>query len=154
MPLLGTNGALPLHQPSAVREKEELLLNNSNAAWFQPILVPIPGVRTRRLRVPFPTLRLRRQRGPLLVCFACMAVVLTVILLSRGLGRTEWDPESSDEPSTLVFRREDLQRIWSWEVASGHYPSSQSSAFSTQQKWSPADHLTSPEGNRFAGLSG
>jgi WD repeat and SOF domain-containing protein 1 len=154
MPLLGTNGALPLHQPSAVREKEELLLNNSNAAWFQPILVPIPGVRTRRLRVPFPTLRLRRQRGPLLVCFACMAVVLTVILLSRGLGRTEWDPESSDEPSTLVFRREDLQRIWSWEVASGHYPSSQSSAFSTQQKWSSADHLTSPEGNRFAGLSG
>ncbi|KAF7346844.1 Snorna binding protein [Mycena sanguinolenta] len=39
---------------------------------------------------------------------------------------TEWDEETSDEPSTLVFRREDLQRIWNWEIASGHYPSGQS----------------------------
>ncbi|KAJ7248571.1 glycosyltransferase family 32 protein [Mycena haematopus] len=126
MPLLGANHALPLHQPSAVREKEQLLSNNPNAALFQPVLVPIPGVSNRRLRLFFPTLRLRRQRGPLLVCFACMAVVLTVVLVSRGLGRTEWDPETSDEPSTLVFRREDLQRIWNWEIASGHFPSRQS----------------------------
>ncbi|KAF8208285.1 glycosyltransferase family 32 protein [Mycena galopus ATCC 62051] len=126
MPLLGTNGALPLHQSSAVREKEELLLNNPNAGFFQPILVPIPGVRNRRLRLLFPTLRFRRQRGPLLVCFACMAVVFTVILVSRSFGRTDWDPETSDEPSTLVFRREDLQRIWNWEIASGHFPSRQS----------------------------
>ncbi|KAJ6588431.1 glycosyltransferase family 32 protein [Mycena capillaripes] len=124
MPLLGSNGALPLHQSSAVREKEQLKSNN--AAWFQPVFVPIPGVRSRRLRVLFPSVRLRRQRGPLLVCFACMAVVLTVIVVSRGLGRTEWDPESSGEPSTLVFGREDLQQIWNWEIASGHFPSRQS----------------------------
>ncbi|KAF7346841.1 hypothetical protein MSAN_01823300 [Mycena sanguinolenta] len=125
-PLLGANGGLPLHQPSAVREKEELLSSNPNASLFQPVLVPIPGVRNRRLRLPVPTLRLRRQRDPLLVYFACMAVVLTVILVFRGFGRTEWDEETSDEPSTLVFRREDLQRIWNWEIASGHYPSGQS----------------------------
>ncbi|KAJ7868315.1 hypothetical protein B0H13DRAFT_2064493 [Mycena leptocephala] len=112
----------PLHKSSAVREKEEELLSN-NAGWFQP---PIPGVRKRRLRDLFPTVRLRRQRGPFLVCFACMAVVLTVILVSRGLGRTDWDQESSGEPPTLVFRREDLQRIWNWEIASGHFPSRQS----------------------------
>ncbi|KAJ7823657.1 glycosyltransferase family 32 protein [Mycena leptocephala] len=122
MPLLGVNGTLPLHKSSAVREKEEELLSN-NAGWFQP---PIPGVRKRRLRDLFPTVRLRRQRGPFLVCFACMAVVLTVILVSRGLGRTDWDQESSGEPPTLVFRREDLQRIWNWEIASGHFPSRQS----------------------------
>ncbi|KAF9535337.1 hypothetical protein CPB83DRAFT_841595 [Crepidotus variabilis] len=29
----------------------------------------------------------------------------------------------STSTSTLVFRRDDLQRIWRWEVASGHYPS-------------------------------
>ncbi len=32
-------------------------------------------------------------------------------------------------PPTLVHRREDLQRIWHWELASGHYPSRQRSAF-------------------------
>ncbi|KAJ7164995.1 glycosyltransferase family 32 protein [Mycena filopes] len=123
--MLGPGGALPLHQSSAVREKEELL-SNTNPGWFQPVLVPIPGVRSRRLRVLFPSLRLRRQRGPLLVCFACLAVVVTVILVSRGIGRSHWDQDSSEEPPTLVFRREDLKRIWNWEIASGHYPSGQS----------------------------
>ncbi|KAJ7130202.1 hypothetical protein C8R44DRAFT_665278 [Mycena epipterygia] len=124
MPLLGPSGALPLHS-SAVREKEQLLRSN-NPGWFQPVLVPIPGVRNRRLRVLLPSVRLRRQRGPLLVCFACMAVVLTVVLVSRSFGRTDWEPwppNSPEEPSTLVFRREDLQRIWGWEIASGHFPS-------------------------------
>ncbi|KAJ7135408.1 glycosyltransferase family 32 protein [Mycena crocata] len=121
MPLLGPGGALPLHS-SAVREKEALQRSN-NPGWLQPVFVPIPGVRTRRLRVLLPTIRLRRQRGPLLVCFACMAVVLTVVLVSRGVGRSDWPQNSPEEPSTLVFRREDLQRIWNWEIASGHYPS-------------------------------
>ena len=31
------------------------------------------------------------------------------------------------ERPTLVFRREDLQRIWHWEVSSGHFPSRQRS---------------------------
>jgi len=39
-----------------------------------------------------------------------------------------WGEESTtaSEPSTLVFRREDLQRIWNWEISSGHYPSRRS----------------------------
>ncbi|KAJ7216607.1 glycosyltransferase family 32 protein [Mycena pura] len=124
MPLLGSGGGLPLHS-SAVREKEQLKRASNAGAWLQPALLPVPGVRSRRLRVLIPTLCLRRQRGPLLACFACMALVLTVVLVSRSLGRSEWDP-SSQEPTTLVFRREDLQRIWQWEIASGHFPSRQS----------------------------
>ncbi|KAJ6612785.1 hypothetical protein B0H10DRAFT_2051038 [Mycena sp. CBHHK59/15] len=124
MPLLGPNGALPLHS-SAVLEKEKLQRLN-NAGWLQPVLMPIPGVRTRRLRVLVPSFRLRRQRGLLLVCFGCFAIVCTVILVSSGFGRTDWEPwsqNSPEEPSTLVFRRVDLQRIWNWEITSGHYPS-------------------------------
>ncbi|KAJ7481597.1 glycosyltransferase family 32 protein [Mycena latifolia] len=124
MPLLGPSGTLPLHS-SAVLEKEQLQRSN-NGGWLSPVLVPIPGVQSRRLRVLLPPIRLRRQRGPLLVCFACMAVVLTVVLVSRGFGRADWEPwpqNTPGEPPTLVFRREDLQRIWKWEIASGHFPS-------------------------------
>nr|GAT45971.1 predicted protein [Mycena chlorophos] len=121
--MLGATGALPFHS-SAVREKEKLRRAQNGAAWVQPVLVPIPGVPNRRLRLPLPALRLRRQRGPLLVCFACMAVVLTVVLVSRSFGRGDWDPSGGREPPTLVFRRDDLQRIWQWEIASGHFPSS------------------------------
>lgn len=28
-------------------------------------------------------------------------------------------------PSTLVFSRSELQRVWQWEIARGHYPSYQ-----------------------------
>ncbi|KAJ7507259.1 glycosyltransferase family 32 protein [Mycena galericulata] len=123
MPLLGS-GALPLHS-SAVLEKEQLQRSINNATWLRPVLIPIPGVRTRRLRVLVPSLRVRRHRGPLLVCFACLAVVITVVLVSRNFGRNEWEPPS-EEPPTLVFHREDLQRIWNWEIASGHFPSGHS----------------------------
>ncbi|KAF8585562.1 hypothetical protein K439DRAFT_1632567 [Ramaria rubella] len=30
----------------------------------------------------------------------------------------------SGDPPTLVYAREDLQRVWEWEIASGHFPSS------------------------------
>ncbi|KAJ7291170.1 glycosyltransferase family 32 protein [Mycena rebaudengoi] len=122
MPLLGPSGALPLHS-SAVREKAALQ-RATNAAWVQPTQVAIPGVRNRRLRLLVPSLRFRRSRGPLLACVACFAVVLTVVLVSRGFGRS--DHNSSQEPPTLVFARDDLQRVWKWEIASGHYPSRRS----------------------------
>lgn len=72
---------------------------------------------------------MRRKRGPFLVALACVAVFLTVVLVTK-LSRNDWggDSNSSSEPPTLVFQREDLQRIWKWEIASGHYPSTQSSA--------------------------
>ena len=117
--------------------------HSSLSGWTRPISLPIPGVRTRRLRIlvpnagPFNQLRvarMRRKRGPLLVALACLAVFFTVVVVTKSFGRSDWSDQwtssSSGDPPTLVFKREDLQRIWRWEVASGHYPSSQSSMFS------------------------
>ncbi|GLB39831.1 putative glycosyltransferase sugar-binding region containing DXD motif [Lyophyllum shimeji] len=128
------NGILPNHS-SAVEEKFHRA--NSSSSWTRPVSLPIPGVRTRRLRILVPNVgsfqqlrgtRVRRSRGPLLVCFACMALFLTVMMFSKNQRHHEWPenwPPTTSESSTLVFRREDLQRIWKWEIASGHFPSSQ-----------------------------
>ena len=70
---------------------------------------------------------MRRKRGPLLVAVACLAVFFTVLLVTKSFGWSDWGDQwqsgASLEPPTLVFKREDLQRIWKWEIASGHYPS-------------------------------
>ena len=132
------NGILPNHS-SAVQEKLHRS-NNGSASWTKPVLLPIPGVRTRRLRIFVPNVtsfqqmrgsRVRRSRRPLLLCFACMALILIVVVLRSQSSRqwTEnWPPPIGDS-STLVFRREDLQRIWKWEVASGHFPSRMTSTW-------------------------
>ncbi|KAK7053032.1 hypothetical protein VNI00_004353 [Paramarasmius palmivorus] len=54
-----------------------------------------------------------------------MAMVATVMLFSRNVGAPEWSESWTPvgDPPTLVYRREDLQRIWNWEIESGHYPS-------------------------------
>jgi DDB1- and CUL4-associated factor 13 len=141
------NGTLPHHSPSrssAIEEKRHLVNANTQAhGWFRLVHVHIPGVRNRRLRLilpnfgPFNQLRMarvRRSRGPLLVCLACMAFFITVMLVSRKDSSTNnWSPDnwptSIDDASTLVFKREDLQRIWKWEIASGHFPSRQPSTW-------------------------
>ncbi|KAF8153230.1 glycosyltransferase family 32 protein [Crassisporium funariophilum] len=127
---------LPSHS-SAVEEKLERQHRSHSAnSWTRPVSLSIPGVRTRRLRIlvpnagPFNQLRvsrMRRKRGPIMVAMACLAVFLTVVIVSKGMGRSDWRDGngSDDEPSTLVFKRADLQQIWKWEVASGHYPSTQ-----------------------------
>ncbi len=104
--------------------------HKSQPSWTKQVLVPIPGVPTRRLRIIVPnSTRISRKRGLLLICLACLAMVLTVTALRKGFGRQErWEPFTPREPSTLVYRRDDLQRIWEWEIASGHYPSKRSSA--------------------------
>ncbi|KAF7347924.1 Glycosyltransferase family 32 protein [Mycena venus] len=53
-----------------------------------------------------------------------VAMVFAMFALAKRFGTEEktW-PAFTNDPPTLVFRREDLQRIWSWEIASGHYPS-------------------------------
>ncbi|KAF5384287.1 hypothetical protein D9615_003330 [Tricholomella constricta] len=126
------NGILPKHS-SAVEEK----FHRSSVSWTKPVSLPIPGVRTRRLRILVPNVgslgqlrgaRVRRSRGPILVCFACMALFLTVMVFSRNHSNRKWAenwPPSTADSSTLVFKREDLQRIWKWEIASGHFPSAQ-----------------------------
>ncbi|KAF9244600.1 hypothetical protein BU15DRAFT_59364 [Melanogaster broomeanus] len=124
-----TNG-LPTYS-SAVQEK--LHMHSRSTSWTVPVSLPIPGVRTRKLRLfmPNPTrvqqlglLRFGRRRGPLFICLLLIASIFTVFSFARKFGTEEkqWTPNFG-ESSTLVFGREDLQRIWKWEIASGHYPS-------------------------------
>lgn len=131
--------SLPIHS-SAVEEKRERQhrANGSLSGWTRPVLLPIPGVRTRRLRILLPNAvagslnhlrvaRMRRKRGPVFIAFVCFAIFISFIVLTKSIGRRsdwghQWQQPSGDPP-TLVFKREDLQKIWKWEIESGHYPS-------------------------------
>ena len=128
-----TNG-LPTYS-SAVQEK--MHRHTRTMSWTVPVSVPIPGVRTRRLRLfmPNPTRmqqlglsRFSRRRGSLIICFLLIASIFTFFSFARRFGPEEkqWTPNFG-ESSTLVFGREDIQRIWKWEIGSGHYPSKRES---------------------------
>lgn len=106
--------------------------------WFTTIAVPIPGVWSRRLRIPMLNLwrvhhssvsRFGRKRGSLLLCLALLSLLFAAFALAKRFGTQEkkWPGPFTGDPPTLVYKREDLQRIWRWEVASGHYPSRRSS---------------------------
>ncbi|KAI0673548.1 hypothetical protein C8Q78DRAFT_632019 [Trametes maxima] len=124
---------LPTHS-SAVREKWQRHYHSASS-WLVPISLPIPGVRTRRLRLMLPNVsrlyqstvaRFGRRKGRVLLVVAVIAIVLTAVTMFHP--RYHFVPEDRSwntyqEPTTLVYRREDLQRIWEWEVAAGHYPS-------------------------------
>ncbi|KAI0053359.1 hypothetical protein FA95DRAFT_1674386 [Auriscalpium vulgare] len=108
--------------------------------WKVTLLLPVPAaMRGRGLYICFPNLpaihrrtvaSFGRRRGTLILLFACISVVYLVFALSQRYGTTEaqWPtpyvPLFQGETSTLVYGREDLQKIWHWEIASGHYPSS------------------------------
>lgn len=54
------------------------------------------------------------------------AFVYFIFAVNRRFGGDDkgWAGSLSfPDPSTLVYRREDIQRIWEWEIAAGHYPS-------------------------------
>ncbi|KAH7928524.1 hypothetical protein BV22DRAFT_1102989 [Leucogyrophana mollusca] len=125
-----TNG-LPTYSSSAVQEK--MHRHSRSMSWTVPVSVPIPGVRSRRLRLfmPNPTRmhqlsvsRFGRRRGPFLLLIVLVASVFAVFSFARRFGTEEKQWTSNfGESSTLVFGRDDLQRIWNWEIDSGHYPS-------------------------------
>ncbi|KAF9450044.1 snoRNA binding protein [Macrolepiota fuliginosa MF-IS2] len=137
---------LPSHS-SAVEEKRAQKSHGAGLnSWTRPVYLAIPGVRTRRLRVLIPNLSflfpsnrgaiiignpppgsrimlVKRRRTPLLLAFATLAIFLTLLTLFRHRGSQSWVEEGGGESPTLVFRRKDLQKIWEWEIESGHYPS-------------------------------
>ncbi|KAI0274752.1 glycosyltransferase family 32 protein [Gloeopeniophorella convolvens] len=120
--------------PSSIHEKK--LRHAKASSWTIPIFLPIPGIRNRHLRIIVPNLsllhhlaisRFGRRRGNIVLFLVCASVVFTVFALTQRFGTEEkqWPaPLFPGEPPTLVFGRDDLQRIWRWEVQSGHYPSS------------------------------
>lgn len=109
---------------SAVREK--LGLRNPSP-WF--ISIQLPGrirllfLNPRRLH-QFSVSRFGRVKGSVILSLGFLALFLVFFALAKRFGTREkrW-PRPFGPPSTLVYRREDLQRIWQWEIASGHYPS-------------------------------
>ncbi|KZT30613.1 glycosyltransferase family 32 protein [Neolentinus lepideus HHB14362 ss-1] len=116
---------------SAVQEK---LHRHSAGPLFTLITLPIPGVPGRRLRVPVINparlqqcgIRSGRKRGPVLLCLAIFAMIYATFALAKRWGSHEkqWPTPFQGPTSTLVFKRDDLQWIWEWEILSGHYPSS------------------------------
>ncbi|KAG6832315.1 hypothetical protein H0H92_003548 [Tricholoma furcatifolium] len=66
----------------------------------------------------------RRAGSAVLLFFLLLLVVICFALTKRfGTRAKKWPRPFIGDPSTLIFEREDLQRIWHWEISSGHYPS-------------------------------
>ncbi|EIW86819.1 hypothetical protein CONPUDRAFT_134168 [Coniophora puteana RWD-64-598 SS2] len=101
-------------------------------SWL-PVSVSFPPSRPRRPRLrrasspsrlpPLHISSLRRRRSLVCRCIAFVAGLFAVLLVVAlfGAEETHWAPSFRD--STLIFGRENLQRIWKWEIESGHYPS-------------------------------
>ncbi|KAH9175461.1 glycosyltransferase family 32 protein [Lactarius sanguifluus] len=117
---------------SSIHEKK--LRHAKATSWTVSIFLPIPGLR-RHLRLVVPNLSLlyqfafshfSRRRGTLVLLLACVSIIFTVYAVAQRFGQRRSSGGSlfTAEPSTLVFGRENLQKIWQWEIQSGHYPSS------------------------------
>ncbi|KAF5375153.1 hypothetical protein D9758_000383 [Tetrapyrgos nigripes] len=101
-------------------------------SWLVPVIITLPGRQPRTLKCwvinPFALARCGRKRACLLMtCLVLFALYFTFALTQRfGTKEKRWPrPPFVGHPPTLVFRRDDLAKIWLWEIASGHYPSRQ-----------------------------
>ncbi|KIY70979.1 hypothetical protein CYLTODRAFT_419257 [Cylindrobasidium torrendii FP15055 ss-10] len=116
---------------SAVQEKIFERRQANSRPWFVPVAVPIPACRSRALRLWFlnpqrlrdaSIFRLGYKRGSLLLLVMVTMVVIWALGKRFATDARKW-PAPFTDPSTLVFRREDLQKVYLWEIESGHYPS-------------------------------
>jgi DDB1- and CUL4-associated factor 13 len=128
---------------SAVQEK--IHRNGHSQSWTVPLLLPIPGVKSRRLYLPAPNLsrahqlasaRFGRRRGLFVLILTVVFFTVAIVNVTKRIksSSNKWTPSmdiSLRDPPTLVYEREDLQRIWEWEIASGHYPSNRERMYST-----------------------
>ncbi|KAF9040506.1 glycosyltransferase family 32 protein [Panaeolus papilionaceus] len=136
---LSISNALPVYSPSSTNSavQEKWAKRNQRSPWIIPISIRIPGLRVARIRLFFINPRrlhdfsmrcFGRKRGSLLFGLLVLLLFFFAFALAKRFGShaKQWPTPFNGEASTLIFRREDLQRIWQWEVASGHYPSRQS----------------------------
>ncbi|PFH50776.1 hypothetical protein AMATHDRAFT_144287 [Amanita thiersii Skay4041] len=130
---LNSINGLPIYSSSsssAVQEKLAL----RGLPWWIPVSFSLPGLASPRLQLlalnprkvhEFTVTRFGRIRGTLLLCLSVLVLTFTTFALAQRFGTQakQWPTPFTGDPSTLIFKREDLQRIWQWEIASGHYPS-------------------------------
>lgn len=99
-------------------------------SWAIQTSIPIPGsTQSPKLWIPnFHRLhqtivaRHGQKRGAVLIlCFYLAIFFLLFGFSKRFMSRRRAWPGIGASP-TLVFKREDLMRIWLWEIDSGHYP--------------------------------
>lgn len=130
----GHKGRLTNGLPSYSTAVQEKMGHWHTQSWTTPIELPIPGVRTRRLRILVPNFqrfhqssvtRFGRRKGPAILCFSLLAMFFFLFALAKRFATEQktWPTTPFRTPSTLVFGRQELQRIWKWEIESGHYPS-------------------------------
>lgn len=115
---------LPRFSSPSSAEQEKYASYIAKTPWI--VVIPIPLLRRHQIRLrcinscklyALTIIRFRRRRGLfLLLLFVIFAILVKVLFFRK-------------ERHTLVFRREDLQRIWHWEVSSGHFPSRQGSEY-------------------------
>jgi WD repeat and SOF domain-containing protein 1 len=131
---------LPIFSPSMYEKK--LRHSKSSSPWTISFFLPIPGFRNRRhIHLMLPNVsrfhrlslfRFSRRRNTFVLLFACVSIIFIIFAVAQRFRTEEkqWSaPLFQGEPPTLVFGREDLQKIWRWEVQSGHYPSRRDSKF-------------------------
>ncbi|GJJ08856.1 hypothetical protein Clacol_003076 [Clathrus columnatus] len=121
LPFMRRHNSSLIHNPSPRRR-------GGLASLFAPrrfkIIVPLPGNIYHSAVIHYG----RRRATVGLLAFCLFVLWIFISLLKRGQYSYHGDNMNSDndesEPPTLVFARQDLQRVWEWEIASGHYPSS------------------------------
>ncbi|KAF8168221.1 glycosyltransferase family 32 protein [Crassisporium funariophilum] len=133
-----SSNALPLvYSPSASSSsavQEKYAKRALQSPWWIPVSLRIPGFRRRRVFLlnprrlhDFSVTRFGRKRGSILLCVSILFLIFFAFALAKRFGThaKQWPTPFTGDPPTLVYKREDIQRIWQWEVASGHYPSRQ-----------------------------
>lgn len=134
----GRSNSLPVYANGSSAVREKLARHPHLAPWWLRCTLPVPFLCVRPLRIfilnprkihDYATRRFGKRRGCTILTFFVILAVFFIFALARRLGIHDKQWPLMKDTRTLVFRREDLRRIWEWEIASGHYPSRRASAF-------------------------
>jgi len=130
------SNALPFYASSSSAVQEKLAESGQAgqvSPWVfgVPISLPFVAKGTRiyffnpQRLYHFSRVRLGRKRTAVLFCFAVCFILLFLLSTGRRIknNTSKWIKPFIRRKSTLVYKREDIQRIWQWEVSSGHFPS-------------------------------
>jgi WD repeat and SOF domain-containing protein 1 len=73
------------------------------------------------------------------------AAVLFIVLRRVAGGDSNWTPPNPfQDPSTLVLTKDEVARIWEWEIMSGHHPSIKSGKWFSSAFYPAQQHADVP----------